>query len=249
MPAENPKQTTFSLLPDLRRSAWGIEHTQDAVNSFYNRFNKGEFVLETWNLPLIHPPSEFRVIWDNANRRLVPTILINAQQMHLLRNGDPDKFKMYFQADLLRTIAIADQYPASYGNYLQSVYNYGLELQKRWLERWKVGRVFNDPRHINRRKLLKKLLGKPFYELDIDFLHWQKEIYRQRIQKALSLNDPWPFNTKGGSLPTFLRMRDLFLPIVHARLKGAFQFNPWEYDEDIQSTTAVLLVNQFIEAE
>lgn len=156
---------------------------------------------------------------------------------------DPDKIlssdSKVIQADLVRTLGIAHQFPVNgYERRLSDVYDDALELQKKWLERHDVFLEF-DPRTMQQEELKRKLMGNDHYYMDTGFADWQQVIAKQ-------LTMPGPFMQKLRELEQdknfFLILRQKLSPIHYQVLLK--QMSPEEYlqRENRVETNATLLV-------
>lgn len=106
---------------------------------------------------------------ESPRSEMLPLISLNP----MVLNADPANF----QHDLVRSLAIAGQYPFSgYERRLRRVYTDALDLQSEWLDNQGVGRLDYDPRTQSREDLLKQLLGKERFYTDTGFADWQAVI-------------------------------------------------------------------------
>lgn len=100
-----------------------------------------------------------------------PVISINIDKMMSAHSG-------LIQADLVRTLAVADQFPSNgYQRRYHEVYSDALQLQRTWLETIdSPNELPFDPRIMDQKMLLKLLLGDAKYYSDVGFADWQKAI-------------------------------------------------------------------------
>jgi len=97
-----------------------------------------------------------------------PRLVIDAGKMS---GANPEKV----QGDLVRTIAIADQFPFNgFERRYGDVYEQGIQAQETWLEATDAPTILLDPRTTERESLKRKLLGDPRYFADVGFSDLQE---------------------------------------------------------------------------
>lgn len=119
------------------------------------------------------------------------------------------------QGDLIRTLAIADQFPSNgFQRRYREVYSDALDTQKTWLESKDAPRLAFDPRFTGREELLKNLLGDARYYSDVGFEDWQNatEILREGNQSILDLS---LLSQLKNNTENFMTTRQYLLPHLH----------------------------------
>lgn len=115
---------------------------------------------------------DFRLGLDSNDRRLAPVVFVDP-----LRYGSlGDRVK---ESELIRTIALAEQYPRNFDKPIRGIYTNALAAQRKWLESDPSG-VLLDPRTIPDRVIIRQILGDRAYFSDFGFFEWQMALEQLR---------------------------------------------------------------------
>lgn len=153
-----------------------VEISQVAIRC-QERIKAGELVV-VGNLPIFHVPSitGFDLV-EIAGGPVQMYAGVVVADIPKLMAASPENV----DADLVRTLAIADQYPErGFQRRLRTVYEEALKLQTSWLEKTGPGDVEYDPRRWDKDGLIKDLLGEARFYSDCGFDDWKKAIEDHR---------------------------------------------------------------------
>lgn len=239
---ENSLQVATRIFDE---SIYGIRDSQiEGLNNIAgrtaNRIRKGElFVVvnnSDFNIPTI-TGFDLAEIAPGPRAKYVPVIVVD---MGKILDEKPETVK----GDLVRTVAIADQYPLNgFQRRYKAVYEDALQAQTKWLISTNTPNIFLDPRTTDRETLFQDLLGDARYFSDFGFEDWQKAIedYRKSGQDigAIPILDQLKEATA-----QFLVMRQRFIPINYyvARQKiGEAYLNEWDADKRAETMAYSLM--------
>jgi hypothetical protein len=147
------------------------------------------------------------------------------------------------KGDLVRTIAIADQYPVNgFQRRYKEVYTTALEAQTNWLETTRTPTVPLDPRTTDREALLRTLLGDARYFSDVGFQDWQKAIEDYRKSDMDTSVDPLLDQLKDAT-GHFMVMRQRFVPMNHriALRKNRGEYLKWNAEKRTEAVAYMLI--------
>ncbi len=147
----------------------GVPGISDMAKRSLIRLDAGELGLRT-NIPDFVSPSITGFVLDVAPRsaELRGAIILDIGKM--CESSDEK-----IQADLVRTLAVADTFPDNgYQDRLHTVYSNALDTQKTWLEQQDSNPIPFDPRSNKREDLIKQFMGKQHYSSDFGIEDWNK---------------------------------------------------------------------------
>ena len=218
----------------------GVEGVSDMAGRTADWINRRETrVIATDSIPTV---TDFNLVEyiPGDNGYYAPAIFVNIEKILVSTSEE-------IQADLARTVAIADQFPANgFERRYREVYGRALDAQEQWLDRTSsASEIELDPRKTDREVLLKMLLGEERYYGDVGIEDWQKAVDGDMKGSKMDLNRTNLLNRLRVNLDHFIVVRHRFVPmnfqtaIEHLGEKRYKE--EWSHDERAKVTAASLL--------
>lgn len=146
---------------------------------------------------------------------LRPVLVINPTAILTASDAQRD-------ADLLRTFAVADQYPRDYADSYSQIYDRALDTQQRWLEANKIqDKLLFDPRIQDRETIKKKLLGEKRYVCDASIRDWDKACDSPLTKAYLPKGETIDEIRRNTQL--FIVRRQAYTPTIYSRLRSEYR--------------------------
>jgi hypothetical protein len=140
--------------------------------------------------------------------KYLPVLSLHADKF--LTSSQPQR-----QADLIRTISVADQFPLNgFAHRFLQAYSQALGPQQLWLEDNQLPPVDFDPRSNTPQEIIAQLIGQPYVLTDVGFLDWQKAI-ADYSHFSKSPHEQSVLENLNHNQTHFISVRQHFVPMLH----------------------------------
>jgi hypothetical protein len=194
---------------------FGTSEVSSMAKDINGRISKKELVLvPSSNITqprLIPTDFDMHEISSQSTREFTGALILDIGKILSL----PSKA---LQADLVRTVAVASQYPYNgYQERYRTVYSKALSIQKDWMTQWGTMKVEVDPRESTDEELLLKILGEERFYTDTGFTDWIKAStdYYNVAAKHLTHDERVKLVNSAYSMDQFLSVRHAFTSMAH----------------------------------
>lgn len=206
---ENPFETFIQAITEIQNTH--REPFAELAKRTINRINNVEIVVKTNSvLPKLRATTVFGMLPVPGSLRQEHYPVIMLEVIDAIRMNP-----LALQGELVRTLAIADQFPfKGYERRLRTVYGQALDLQTQWLTETNSPQITLDPRQMDRERLILQLLGPAKYYLDTGFADWQAVI-DEILESGLHEKDKKPLQLLRESQSHFLVQRHHQQPIIY----------------------------------
>jgi len=233
LPSNEEYGTFVSAVQRIQQSP--IEIASELAHNFAIRVNEGELgiakYLDSPDNPFITSVDLIPIIPGDQTQYL-PFLIFDEERLLSINSHELD-------ADLVRTMAIADQLPLrGYQERYKKVYKKALNIQLEWLKRSNISEIPNDPRAFGKDELLKLLLGEVRYRSDVGFNDWVGAI--EKLKKGNIDNETFTMLENLKNQPGhFVAVRKRFLQTIDEQAMLSLGRN-YEifWDEDRRANTA-----------
>lgn len=217
----------------------GLEGIEDIAGRVVPRITRGEIQTAAPASGTIMPAATSFYMHEIPGTRVAiytPIILIDPSRMM-------GSSLAVAQADLVRTISVADQYPHDgFQKRLRDVYAQALERQRFWLEQQNAVEVEHDPRSGHQEEILFRILGEDYYYTDFGWDDWLKAAETISNLGGHTEHQQQVIEELRGSMGHFLGVREKFIPEAHSQAMkaGASKYLEMSQDQRAEAAATVL---------